>query len=244
MHVSKDGSTYTIKELEVTTQLSLDNNHDEYKIGDNSKLIHTGSQKNTVYILAKKFGIASPEEFGLLLAEHFISKYPWVISAKISIVAQPWQRFTDFSGRPHTHAFFNNPTSTRISSVFLSRGKAPIISSGIRNLRLLKATEASFVNFIRDEYVIQPDAEDRILSTTVTADWTFANANVSSELDFDRSWLTVQDIIMKTFANTFSKSVQHTQYLIQKSILEEIPQIARVAMKMPNSHYLDFDFSK
>merc|ERR1712058_31478 len=79
LHVSKEGSTYTIKELEVTTQLSLDNNHDEYKIGDNSKLIHTGSQKNTVYILAKKFGISSPEEFGLLLAEHFISKYSWVI---------------------------------------------------------------------------------------------------------------------------------------------------------------------
>ena len=64
------------------TSLTLDNTKD-YERGDNSDIVATDSQKNTVntlvyctlyneintqvFVLAKQFGIASPEEFGLLL---------------------------------------------------------------------------------------------------------------------------------------------------------------------------------
>ena len=48
----------------------------EYDTGDNSDVIATDSQKNTVYILAKLHGVAGPEEFGLLVTEHFLSTYP------------------------------------------------------------------------------------------------------------------------------------------------------------------------
>ena len=84
LHVSKQGAVHTIRELEVETLLTL-NNHKDYETGDNSDIIATDTQKNTVYILAKQYGIASPEEFGILLANHFISKYPWVVKANVSI---------------------------------------------------------------------------------------------------------------------------------------------------------------
>merc|ERR1712168_1066171 len=82
LHVSKQGSVHTIRELEVETLLTL-NNHKDYETGDNSDIIATDTQKNTVYILAK----------------HFISKYPWVVKAKVSLTAHPWQRITDTAGR-------------------------------------------------------------------------------------------------------------------------------------------------
>jgi len=94
LHVSRKGGEHTIRELEVTTLLTLDNNKD-YETGDNSDIIATDSQKNTVYVLAKQHGVASPEEFGLLLATHFVSRYPWVTRARVQVTAHPWQRIPD-----------------------------------------------------------------------------------------------------------------------------------------------------
>ena len=48
-----------------------------------------------MYVLAKQHGVASPEEFGLLLATHFVSKYPWVTQARVQVIAHPWQRIPD-----------------------------------------------------------------------------------------------------------------------------------------------------
>jgi len=63
LHVSKEGSLHTIRELEVVTLLTLNNNKD-YETGDNSDIIATDSQKNTVYVLAKQYGVSTPESLG------------------------------------------------------------------------------------------------------------------------------------------------------------------------------------
>ena len=81
LHVSKRGAVHTIQELEVESLLTLATSQD-YERGDNSDIIATDTQKNTIHVLAKQHGIASPEEFGLLLVTHFISKYPWVVKSK------------------------------------------------------------------------------------------------------------------------------------------------------------------
>lgn len=58
LHVRREGDTHYIKEIEVSSALTLDDVRD-YKAGDNSQIVATDSQKNTVYILAKKFGVSS-----------------------------------------------------------------------------------------------------------------------------------------------------------------------------------------
>ena len=245
LHVSKQGEEHTIRELEVVTLLTL-NNHKDYKTGDNSDIIATDSQKNTVFVLAKQFGVSTPEEFGLLLATHFISKYPWVVKAKIQIQAHPWQRIQDRNGREHKHAFVSTPDMVRVAEVVMDRGSRPVVSSGIRNLRVLKTTQSAFVNFVDDEFRTLPDAKDRLFSTIVTADWTYNNVR---QLDFDKAFATVRDTVLDVFAGPadtgiFSPSVQNSQYLTQKQILEKIPQVEEVSIEMPNVHYFGFDFSK
>ena len=81
LHLVKHGAVHTIQELEVESLLTLATSKD-YEQGDNSHIIATDTQKNTIYVLAKQHGITSPEEFGLLLVNHFISKYPWVVKSK------------------------------------------------------------------------------------------------------------------------------------------------------------------
>ena len=58
LHVQREGSWHSIKELEVSTKLTLNDTRD-FVFGDNSKVIATDSQKNTVYILAKKNGVST-----------------------------------------------------------------------------------------------------------------------------------------------------------------------------------------
>ena len=56
LHVKRQGNWHQLKELEVNTSLTLETTKD-YIAGDNSDIIATDSQKNTVYILAKQHGV-------------------------------------------------------------------------------------------------------------------------------------------------------------------------------------------
>lgn len=108
-----------MNEYEVSTRLTLASEKD-YLLGDNSDIIATDSQKNTVYVLAKKFGIKSPEDFGILLCNHFLSKYSHVTKVVVQIEAMQWNRITyneDNGQKQHNHAFVHTPTHTRTASV-------------------------------------------------------------------------------------------------------------------------------
>jgi urate oxidase len=245
LYVSQKGAKYTIKELEVETSLTLDSEKD-YKNGDNNDIIATDSQKNTVYILAKQFGVECLEEFGLRLANHFINKYPWVVRARIDISQHPWTRIIDDKGSQHNHAFVSTPTSTRTAQVILERGSVPQVSAGIRGLTVIKTTQSAFVDFVRDEYRSLPDMKDRIFSTIVTADWGY---NITRGFDFCATYSNVKNTILDVFAGPadkgiFSPSVQQTQFLTQKKILLSNPQIEHVKISMPNRHYFPVDFTK
>jgi len=245
LFVDKSSDKHRVFELEVETSLEL-NSEKCYRDGDNSDIIATDSQKNTVYILAKQYGIKCPEQFGILLAEHFIKKYFWVVKAEISISMHPWAPTTDDKGRQHSHAFVSVPISKRVAKVKLTRGGNLVVSSGIRDLTVLKTTQSAFVNFVNDEYRSLPDMNDRVFSTIVTADWTYNNVR---GLNFDKAFRTVEETILENFAGptdtgVFSPSVQNTQFLTQKSVLEKISQVEDMSINMPNRHYFGVDFSK
>jgi urate oxidase len=244
LHIRREGSTHYIKEFEVNTLLTLDSKKD-YLVGDNSDIVATDSQKNTVYVLAKTHGVKSPEEFGLLLCSHFLSKYPHVNKARICIEEHPWDRLVS-DGIPHNHAFISTPVALRFSTVTVRRGALPQIESGLKNLRVIKTTQSAFVHFIQDEFATLPDTEDRIFSTIVYARWNYGS---TVGVDYDLAWNTVKDCILDAFAGppqtgVFSPSVQNTLYLAQKNVLERIPQMAKIEVLLPNKHYYPVDLSK
>jgi hypothetical protein len=61
----------------------------------------------------------------------------------------------------------------------------PVVCAGIRDLRVLKTTQSAFREFFTDEFRTLPDANDRILSTIVTANWWY---NTSEGFCFDKAW--------------------------------------------------------
>lgn len=249
MHVVRNGLVHTIKEFEVGTKLKLSSQKD-YLEGDNSDIVATDSQKNTVYLLARKHGLKSPEEFGIRLCHHFLSKYAHVEEVSIHIEEYPWSRM-GFGTGPykdlHNHAFVFTPTAIRYTDVTQKRTEIkPTVISGMTDLRVLKTTQSAFVNFVNDEYRSLPDQHDRIFSTVVRSSWQYSTV---TGVDFDYCWNKVKQCILNNFAGEtekgiFSPSVQNTLYLAEKQVLETIPEISSIDMTMPNKHYFTFDFSK
>ncbi|EDV93228.1 uricase [Drosophila grimshawi] len=245
LHVNRRGPVHTIQELEVGTHLKLNSNKD-YVLGVNSDVVATDSQKNTVYLLAKKYGVESPEKFALIVGNHFLSKYAHVEEAHVHVEAYPWQRIhqKNQQSQPHNHAFLFSPTAEHYCDVIVRR-QAPkqTVISGIRGLRVLKTTQSSFVNFVDDEYRSLADQSDRIFSTVVECAWEYS---CTKSVDFLSVWQTVKDIILKNFAGDpnvgiYSPSVQNTLYLSEKDVLDVVPQVAVITMTMPNKHYFTFD---
>lgn len=160
------GPVHSIKELKVATNLTLGTIKD-YVLGDNSDIIDTDSQKNAIYLFAKKHGISTIEDFGILLCKHFLSKYNHVMKANVSIEEMQWERIS-YGKSPnhkklHNHAFVHTPVATRVCTVTWKREeKYPMLTSGIKDLRVIKTAHSSFVNFIDDEYRTLADQPDRI----------------------------------------------------------------------------------
>ncbi|KAH8311688.1 hypothetical protein KR044_007566 [Drosophila immigrans] len=247
MHVSRKGAVHSIQECEVGTHLKLYSDKDFLK-GDNLDIVATDSQKNTVYLLAKKYGIENPEKFALIVARHFLNKYSHVEEAHVHFEAYPWQRvrqeFGNKNSNGHNHAFIFTPTATHFCDVIVKRhDPKQTVISGIKGLRVLKTTQSSFVNFVDDEYRTLADQHDRIFSTVVECSWQYSDIE---NLNFIEAWESVKDIILSNFAGdpkvgVPSPSVQHTLYLTEKEVMDTLPQVAVVSMSLPNKHYFNFD---
>ncbi|XP_014668862.1 PREDICTED: uricase-like [Priapulus caudatus] len=244
LHVRREGPLHHTREIEVNTTLTLACQKD-YTHADNSDIIATDTQKNTVYILAKQRGIHNIETFALILSNHFLDKYRHVTRVHIHIKEAPWRRM-EVKGRPHNHAFISTNDGTRFCDVAHKRYETPVVSAGITDLKLMKTTQSAFTNFIRDEYCSLPEMNDRVFCTIVTAKWQYSR---SAGFCFDRAWEVVKSSILEEFGGpsdtgVFSPSVQHTLYLTIKTAMAKVQEIDLMEIELPNVHAYNVDYTK
>src|SRR5580693_9412437 len=111
VHVTRDGDRHQIKDLNVSSALRGDFAA-AHLVGDNSHVVATDTQKNTVFAFAQQFGVGSIEEFALRLGRHFVDSFDWVSGAKVSIEEYGWDRI-EVDGVPHDHSFSRAGGGTR-----------------------------------------------------------------------------------------------------------------------------------
>ncbi|XP_022094664.1 uricase-like isoform X2 [Acanthaster planci] len=240
----RHGNTHNIKEVAVNTHLSLARQRD-YLHGDNSDVIATDSQKNTVYALAKTKGIRTPEQFAMDLSRHFLTTYEQVVRTEISVEEAPWHRM-DHSGKEHVHAFIHRQEAKRFCIVQQEKNGLPKVSSGLSDMKVLKTTKSGFVGFVRDRFTSLPETTDRILCTSVRGKWSYSSV---AGIDFDKTWEICKNTILDIFAGPpetgmYSPSVQQTLYQAAQQIMAKVPQVDKVELEMPNIHYLFADLKK
>ena len=209
--------------------------------GDNSAVLPTDTQKNTVLALAAKHSVVPIEAFARVLAERFLSVSDVIAGATIRIGQRRWAR-ADVGGAPHPHTFVMQGDELRFTELDATRDGIRTITSGIENLVVLKTTGSGFTGYLKDEYTTLAETEDRIFATSISARFRYGQPT-DDGADFDGTWAAVRQALIETFAEQHSVSVQQTLYDMGKRILAEHDALAEIQLTMPNIHHLPLDLS-
>ena len=236
VRVTRDGNRHQLKDLNVSTALRGDFAA-AHLAGDNSHIIATDTQKNTVFAFAEQYGVGEIEDFALRLGRHFVESFEWVTGARISVEEYGWDRIS-VDGVEHDHAFSRAGGGTRTTVVTVERDNAWVLS-GLTDLVVLKSTGSEFTGFPRDRYTTLPEDRDRILATAVTARWRYAG----QELDWGKSYAGVRRVLLESFARKHSLALQQSLYYMGEQVLQSHPEVVEIRMSMPNKHHFLVDLS-
>jgi urate oxidase len=211
--------------------------------GDNTGLLATDTMRNTVYALAQGHDdVADLERFGVRLVEHFVASGPRVTGARVRLVSHPWSRLTTAAGTPDPPAFERGTGGRRVA-VVTGGADAPIsVEAGIEGLVVLKTTGSGWEGYHHDELTSLPETDDRIMATEVTARWTYGAP--LDGVDFGASWEAVRAVILTSFGDHYSPSVQFTLHRMGDAVLAARPEVERISFSLPNKHHLLFDLAR
>lgn len=232
VRVDRSADQHTITDLNVTTQLRGDFEacHTE---GDNSHVVATDTQKNTVYAFAREHGVGAPETFLLTLAAHFVDGFDWVTGGTFTAEQYAWDRIAD-----HDHAFQRSGRETRTATVEIDGDRETVVA-GLQDCTVLKSTDSEFHGFPRDIYTTLAETTDRILATSISATWRYA----ASWIDYDATYVGVRDTLLATFADHHSLALQQTIFEMGKAVLEKYDAITEISLSCPNKHHFLVDLA-
>ena len=227
VRVDRDAAEHRLTDLTVTTTLAGDLAA-THLTGDNSGVLPTDTQKNTVYAFARD-GVGEIEDFALRLARHFIAAAPSITRARVHVDQHSWDRAGGHS--------FVRGAGTRTATAAVSEDGEWVVS-GVSDLVLLNTTGSEFHGFHRDEYTTLAETNDRILATAVTARWRH-----SAPTDWSLSFTAAHAALVGAFASTHSLSLQQTLYAMGEKIIESGSTIDEVRLSLPNKHHFLVDLT-
>jgi urate oxidase len=237
VHVSRHGDRHDLRDL--TVAIRFEGDYDEsYTDGDNAGVLPTDTMKNTVYALAAPHAADEPEAFALVLATHFLDRNDRLQHVGIDVVEHLWGRIPQ-GDREYGQAFVRTGPETRRATILRDRQESTI-EAGVGDLLILKSSRSAFTGFLRDEFTTLSETEDRLLATSLSATWRYR----TGEVQFGPVWRAVRRILLETFAEHDSRSVQHTLHAMGQAVLESIEHIASIHLVMPNKHHLVVDLSR
>jgi urate oxidase len=234
VRVYRDGDVHSLRDLTVSVALTGDLG-EVHLSGDNTNVLPTDTQKNTVYAFAEEEPVGAPEAFALRLARHFVAGP--IRRARVEVSEVSWARIA-VDGAPHPHAFMQASGELR-TAVAVSEAGVDWVLSGLANLVVLKSTGSEFSGFARDRYTTLAETRDRVLATAVTARW----RHVRVDGDWDESYAEARRALIEAFASTHSLSLQQTLHAMGTAVLDVRPEVVEVRLSLPNKHHFVVDLS-
>ncbi|WP_319456332.1 MULTISPECIES: factor-independent urate hydroxylase [unclassified Mycobacterium] len=236
VRIYRDTPRHEIHDVNVSTCLRGDFSA-AHLTGDQSDVLPTDTQKQTAYAYAKEKGLTSIEEYGLALARHFVHDVEPVQGARIELDEYAWERAV-VDGSEHDHTFIRKGQEVRTAAVTVD-GDGEWVVGGLKDLVILKSTGSEFAGFLSDPYTILEPTHDRVMATSLVAQWRFT----TTDTDWDEVYTGVKTQLVKQFAVVQSLALQQTLYHMGKAVLEQFPQLAEVRLSAPNKHHFVYDLS-
>jgi urate oxidase len=236
LRVAREEGRHDIRELTISIRFEGDFETAHTK-GDNSKILPADTMKNAVYALARQHSVEPVEEFGLHLMDQFVTYNAQVSRVHISIEETPWVRLPH-RGKPHASAFTRSGDERR-TAVLVGTREGTTIRSGLRNLVVLKTSNAQFEKFMRDPFTTLKEEKNQILATAIEADWLYPN----EEIEFGPTWHGVRQLLLEAFAEHKSQSLQNTLYAMGEAVLNNFDNVREIHLSLPNKHFdlIDLD---
>jgi urate oxidase len=241
--VAVDRSTPVHRFADLNVSITLSGDLDDVHLsGSNANVVATDTQQNTIYAFAREHGVGEIEEFGLLLARHFVSAFPSISRARVRIESAAWNRIP-VDGVEHDHSFVAAGTDLRVAEVVVDSGSdsgpgsgsGEWVLSGLKDLVVLKTTGSEFSGFLRDKYTLLAETDDRILSTSVNARWRHGSLLAAGE--WDVSFAAARSALLARFAAVHSLSLQQTLYEMGVGLMAASPGVVEARFSMPNRHH-------
>jgi urate oxidase len=229
VRVSRAGSRHEVKDLNVSIALAGDF-ADTHTSGDNSKVVPTDTQKNTIFAFARD-GIGEIEDFAMRLARHFVNEFASVYRARVHVEEQAWQRI-------HDQAFVQAGAEKRLATVTATDDGTWVVA-GVDDMVVMKSGGSEFHGYLKDRFTTLPETTDRILATSVLARWRYAGTDVDWKSSFDE----IRRLLLQAFASKHSLSLQQTLYAMGEAVLLARSEVAEVRMAMPNRHHFAVDLT-
>jgi urate oxidase len=230
LRVSKQQGRHDIRQIGLSIRFEGDFDT-AHTSGDNRKILPADTMNNTVYALARQHSIEPLENFGQHLIEHFLTYNPQVHRVVIDASENIWTRLPH-GGKLHASAFASGGNEERICLLNGTRDSTQA-RAGIRNLAVLKTAKASFQDFKKDPYTTLQDDRDSILSTVIEAEWLYSE----EDPEFGPLWHAVRKILLETFAEHESHSLQHTLYAMGDAILANFENISEIHLSLPSKQF-------
>jgi urate oxidase len=209
-----------------------------FEDGDNSKILPTDTMKNTVYSLARSSSAECIEDFAKELAGFLLQRNPQVSEVEVCVSEKQWEHLSGME-RPDPTTFVQSSRERQTTTVARNhRGEMTIIS-GLEELVIMKTADSAFAGYIKDSLTTLPESSDRLFGTSVWSRWKYGKMDA----DFDSLRANIRGTLLGVFAEHKSKSVQHTLYAMANRILETIPEVDEIELRMPNLHCLLVDLS-
>ena len=209
--------------------------------GDNSAVLATDTQKNTVYAFAQRLGPVPPEDFGMELAAHFAGTQPQITRARVAIEEYGWAQVGE-----SRHSFARTGELTRACRVVHDRGSGVSVLAGIEDLTVLNTTNSEFWGFPRDQYTTLEETRDRMLATQVSAWWRYRGQGSGSAgpgaagpgaagVDWDAAFEVAREATLSAFSETYSYSLQQNIYTIEQADHRTVPDVSGLRSRLPTS---------
>ena len=240
VRIYRDSACHQIRDLNVSSALRGDFS-DAHISGDQSRVLPTDTQKNTIYAYAKKADIGEIEQFALTLGRHFVDDVDPVDGARIEIEEYAWDRIR-VNGHEHDHSFVRDGSVVRTTVVTIDakaeRQRAWVIS-GLKDLVLFKSTGSEFWGYLKDDYTTLKETHDRVMATSLVARWLYQ----TDDVDWAKAYADIRRILLEQFATVHSLALQQTLYEMGKAVLESHAEVAEIRLSAPNKHHFVVDLS-
>ena len=212
---------------------------------NNAGLVATDTQKNTVYVVAKRSSARTPEGYGVDLCKQLLHEYPVLSAVEVEVTESVWERVTSAGGVAHDHGFIKRPEKA-LAQVRLTRDAPdrPEVVSGLTGLTVLKTTQSGFENYLQDKYTLLPETSERCMATEMSAEWRYDGGG-DGPPDYAATRATVLEKLTTGFfgppkGGVFSPSLQSTIYDAGCLVLSAAPRVTSISIDTPNIHMIPF----